>query len=401
MKLLNTSVRVSKRSKTKGRKYLPGRTKVEPGDPGCEADASAAPWSIKRVLKKPKKLRNVSEQIRQHPKGRTRENSPGIPQVESDDLDDEAVELATSGSVEDVGKRPKKLSNTSECERKRSKRRSRQHSPGRPGEEPDEPGGETVVQGDVQSPPERHRGGTNDNGIETKPSSLDTEPRHHLGEPEVSRGVEGVRDRGTVVDDAEHDQTCPRADGSERIVKTNTPCRRNRPGGHMGEPKASRDAEGDWSRKSDVDGVGYNGRRDGKDGATSSARCDSKRVETRLLAGEKGQYQQVERDITTDVPEASTPPPNDPRRPVELPNPPRRRGRIKSRSEKIRRTKMKKLTYRIVQPRRGQSGRIKRIRDVAYEVQMLGEPIPARYRRSVTLQRSRIQDRAHSALPES
>ena len=97
-----------------------------------------------------------------------------------------------------------------------------------------------------------------------------------------------------------------------------------------------------------------------------------KQVETRLLAGDKGQYQQVERDITTDVPETSTPPPNDPKRPIELPNPPRRRGRIKSRSGKIRRTKMKKLTYRIVQPRRGQSGRIKRIGDVAYEVQMLG-----------------------------
>ena len=122
-KLRTMSECVSESSKTKGRKYLPGRTKVEPGDPGCEADASAAPWSIKRVLKK-----------------------------------------------------PKKLSNTSERERKRSKRRSRQHSPGRPGEEPDEPGGETVVQGDVQSPPERHRGGTNDNGIETKPSSPDTEP---------------------------------------------------------------------------------------------------------------------------------------------------------------------------------------------------------------------------------
>ena len=88
----------------------------------------------------------------------------------------------------------------------------------------------------------------------------------------------------------------------------------------MGEPKASRDVEGDWSHESDEDGVGYHGRRDGKDGATSSAHCDSKRVETRLLAGDKGQYQQVECDITMDVPEASTPPPNDPKRPVKLPN---------------------------------------------------------------------------------
>ena len=400
MKPQTTSGRVSERSKTKGRKYLPGRTKVEPGDPGCEADASAAPWSIERVLKKPKKLRNVSEQIRQHPKGRTRRYSPGGTQVESHDPDDDADVSTTSGSVEGVWKRPKKLPNTSERERKRSKRRCQQNSPSRPGEEPEEPGGETVVQGDVHSHPEPHRGGTNDDGIETKPSSRDTEPRRHLGEPEASRGVEGVRDRGTVVDGAGHNGIRPSSDGSERRVETNAPCRRNRPGGHMGEPKASRDVEGDWSRKIDVDGVGYNGRRDGKDGATSSARCDSKRVETRLLAGNKGQYQQVERDITTDTPEASTPPHNDPRRPIELPNPPRRRGRIKSRSRKIRRTKTKKSTHRIVQPRRGQIRRIKRIGDVAYEVQMLGEPIPARSRRSTTPQRSRIQDRAHSALPE-
>ena len=40
MKLQTTSGRVSERSKAKGRKDLPGRTRVEPGDPGCEADAS-------------------------------------------------------------------------------------------------------------------------------------------------------------------------------------------------------------------------------------------------------------------------------------------------------------------------------------------------------------------------
>ena len=168
----------------------------------------------------------------------------------------------------------------------------------------------------------------------------------------------------------------------------------------MGKLKASRDVKGDWSRESDGDGVGYNGRRDGKDGATSGASRDSQRVETRPLAGDKGQFQQVKRDITTDVPETSTPPPNDPKRPVKLPNPPRRRGRIKSRSGRIRRMKTKESTHRIARPRRGQSGRIERIAYVAYEVQMLGEPIPARYRRSTTLQRSRIQDRAHSALPE-
>ena len=96
-----------------------------------------------------------------------------------------------------------------------------------------------------------------------------------MGELERSRGVEGIRDCGMVVDNAEHDQTCPRADRSERIIKTNTPCRRNRPGGHMGELKAPRDVEGDWSRESDGYGIGYHGRRDGKDGATSGTRRNS------------------------------------------------------------------------------------------------------------------------------
>ena len=88
----------------------------------------------------------------------------------------------------------------------------------------------------------------------------------------------------------------------------------------MGKLKASRDVKDDWSRKSDGDGVGYNGRRDGKDGATSGAHHNSQRVETRPLAGDKGQSQQVECDITTDVPEVSTPPPNDPKRSIKLPN---------------------------------------------------------------------------------
>ena len=124
----------------------------------------------------------------------------------------------------------------------------------------------------------------------------------------------------------------------------------------MGELKAPRDVEGDWSHESDGYGIGYHGRRDGKDGATSGTHLNSQRVETRLLAGDKGQSQQVEHDITTDVPEASTPPPNDPKRPVELLNPPCRRGRLKSHTRKIRRSTMRRLTHQVVPLFRGQSG---------------------------------------------
>ena len=129
------------------------------------------------------------------------------------------------------------------------------------------------------------------------------------------------------------------------------------------------------------------------DGATSGTCRDLKRVETDPLAIEKeGQHERRKR-TTNNIPRPSTPPAIYPRSLTGYVDPPRRRGRIKSRSGKIRRTKMKKSTYRIIQPRRGQIRRIKRIRDA-------GEPIPARYRRSTTLQRSRIQDRAHSTLPE-
>ena len=125
MKLQTTSGRVSERSKTKGRKDLPGRTKVEPGNPGCKVDASSAPQSIERVLKRPKKLANASERINESLERKCREDSPGRTRVEPNDPDDNADVSTTSGSVEDVGKRLKKLPNTSERERKRSKRRSR------------------------------------------------------------------------------------------------------------------------------------------------------------------------------------------------------------------------------------------------------------------------------------
>ena len=189
-----------------------------------------------------------------------------------------------------------------------------------------------------------------------------------MGEPEVSRGVEGVRDRETVVDDVEHDQTCPRADGSERIVKTNTPCRRNRPGGHVGEPKASRDVESNWDRRSDGEGDRISGRRCQKDGATSGAHRDSKQVERRPLATEEACQQRRYGRCVKNVPRSSMAPSKHPRHPIALPNPPRRRGRLKMRPRKIRRTKMRRLTYQVRRRRRGQSRRIKRIGDVTYEI---------------------------------
>jgi hypothetical protein len=160
-----------------------------------------------------------------------------------------------------------------------------------------------------------------------------------LGEPEASRGVEGVRDRGTVVDSAEHDGISPSRVRNGREVDTNARDQRTRPGGHMGELKASRDVEGDWSRESDGDGVGYHGERGKMDGVTSGVRGDSKRVDPRPLADREGQHQRFTRNETAHIPELSTPPTNDPKRPTECVDPPRRRGRMKSRPRKVNRTK--------------------------------------------------------------
>ena len=76
---------------------------------------------------------------------------------------------------------------------------------------------------------------------------------------------------------------------------------------------------------------------------------------------------------TAHVPELSTPPTNNPKCPIHQPNPPRCRGRMKSQPRRISRAKMRRLTYRVIQPCQGQSGRIWRVGYVKYKVQMLGE----------------------------
>ena len=111
----------------------------------------------------------------------------------------------------------------------------------------------------------------------------------------------------------------------------------------MVEPEASQGVEGDSSHRNDGEGVGYHGRGCRKDGATSGARRDSKRVETDPLAIEKeGQHERRKR-TTSDVPRPSTPLPIHPRHPTELVNPPCRRGRLKSRPKRIRRSNMEKI----------------------------------------------------------
>ena len=240
MKLRTTSGRVSKRSKTKGQKYLPGRTKAKPGDPGCEADALSAPWSIEKILKKPMKLRNMSEHVSKCLKRRIRRYSPGRAQVKLGNPSSEADASRVSGRAEETREKPTKLHNTSVQVRERSKERTQQNSPSRPGEEPEEPDDEAVIPGDPQNNPEPPRSVSDERVNRTNAPCRRNGPGGHLGEPEASRGVEGVQDRGMVVDDAKHDGMCPSSHGNECEVETNTPCREVEPEHHIGEPKASR-----------------------------------------------------------------------------------------------------------------------------------------------------------------
>jgi hypothetical protein len=248
---------------------------------------------------------------------------------------DEADASTASGPVEDDGKWSKKLQKVSECERECSKRINEENSPGRPGDEPDEPGGEAAVPGDIHSTQERPRCETSDVVDNTNTSRRGERPGGQLdlqGEP---RGEEIVPDRDKDVEHAEYDGNRPRSEENARGVETSAPCRDTGPPGHMGERIESGGDGGSRERQSNGNGDQRGGIRCGKDDATSGARSDSKRVDTSLLAeGKAGQYERRKRE-TTDVPRPSTPPTDTSKRPMDHPNPPRRRGRLKSRPREV------------------------------------------------------------------
>ena len=104
-----------------------------------------------------------------------------------------------------------------------------------------------------------------------------------------------------------------------------------------------------------------------------NTRHDSKWIETDPLAIEKeGQREQCRR-MKDDAPRPSRPSPVHPRSLTGYADPPRWWGRMKLQPRNVNNAKTRKLTYRIIQPRRGQSGRIECIGYIEYEVQMLGE----------------------------
>ena len=169
---------------------------------------------------------------------------------------------------------------------------------------------------------------------------------------EDSRGVKVDRDRRKVLEGAGYDGRCPRTEENQRDVETNAQCRARGSGGQIGEEVEPEDVEGDWERQSDGDGVAYDGRRCRMDGATSGARGDSKRVDTRSLAEVRSSQQERRQRTMAHVPEPSTPLPNDPKRPTNPPNPPRRRGRLKTRPRRVSPAGSRKSTHQAIWSRR-------------------------------------------------
>ena len=213
-----------------------------------------------------------------------------------------------------------------------------------------------------------------------------------MGKQEESKIVEGDPDRAKVVEDAEYDGIGPSNVRNERVVDTNALRRDRRPGGHMGELARSKGVESDWRRRKDGEGVGYARRRGGNDGTTSGTHGDSKRVDPRPLAeGVPGQHGKRKRR-TTDVPGPSRPPPTHPRPPTEYVDPPRRRGRLKSRPRRVSQARVHKCTYQVGRRLRGVSD----VSDASHIQSSCWGSIPEQYQTSTTLQKARIHDRAHS-----
>ena len=128
-------------------------------------------------------------------------------------------------------------------------------------------------------------------------------------------------------------QECPEGGHSEPIADLRRQCRDPGPGGHLGEEVEPVDVGGNWSRENDGDSIGDDGREFWMDGATSGARLDMKTLATAQV----DQHGQQERK-PANAPEPSTPSHMHPIRHASHPNPPRRRGKLKTSSRNISQT---------------------------------------------------------------
>ncbi|KIJ14747.1 hypothetical protein PAXINDRAFT_12575 [Paxillus involutus ATCC 200175] len=185
--------------------------------------------------------------------------------------------------------------------------------------------------------------GTVDHGHDTQQSprrpvgTPDGDKRRPNGPTEPPDEKEG--DRGV-------DGESSRVGGVEG-VETQTSRQVDEPGGKGDEgddkESRSREVEGKEGDQSEDDGCQRDGRTNDTGDATSSASCDSLRVETGALADdEAGQQCNGKPRALTNSPEPSTPPtplPYATKRPTHIANPPRRRGRLKTLSTNISRAR--------------------------------------------------------------
>ncbi|KAH0835585.1 hypothetical protein J3R83DRAFT_9310, partial [Lanmaoa asiatica] len=137
--------------------------------------------------------------------------------------------------------------------------------------------------------------------------------------------VEVDSDRGNVIDGGRCNGIGPMSVRNERVINTNTLRQDVDPGDpSMGEEVESEVIQDNRNRENDGDGVHGDGRRCGMSGATSSARSDSKRVNTKMLAREEASQREWYKRTKVNIPGSSRPPPEYPRLPTNYVDPPRR-----------------------------------------------------------------------------
>ena len=175
------------------------------------------------------------------------------------------------------------------------------------------------------------------------------------------RDVEADRTCGSDGSDAHSIQDGPRHDGDERDVETNTSGQNSGQGGQEREQVRSDDIEGDWRCENDSNCVGFDGIRARMDGTTNVVCSDPKRVDTRTLAGYASSQHGCNKRTTANVPGSPTPLGKNPRRPTDNPNPPRRRGKLKTSTTSVSQTRPCERTYHTTWTRRSRTGRL--IRD--------------------------------------
>ncbi|KIJ07197.1 hypothetical protein PAXINDRAFT_19600 [Paxillus involutus ATCC 200175] len=172
---------------------------------------------------------------------------------------------------------------------------------------------------DHTQPPSRHPVGTTD-GDERRPSEPTEPPDEKHGEREVDGEL---------------------GDKSKVETRRSKKSRRgDEPRGREDEESRSREVEGKEGGQSEGDACQRDGRTNDTGDATSSASCNSSRVETGALAEhEDGQHRDGIRNASMNVPGPPSPLPYAMPRPTHIANPPRRRGRLKSPPTKVSRTR--------------------------------------------------------------